>query len=235
MGVERVFIPNAKELHDLLAASASEFQLAIELVQNVRRSLVAEQFHAQLAQRLHNYFAAAYTLSEHSKRIFGLRKRHFKRTGDPLAASWADKQAELLRSPEVEFARQLRTYIQHIAGMPITTSFSMEQVNTPGASFNSEIRLDIPSLRREFVWTGHADAFLTGKNWVELRPIIDTYTAKLVGLYGWFIHELIAEAAPLAAEHEELVVAANAVLMGTDLATARARTDEVTRLRSSTE
>lgn len=234
-GLHQIFIPNAGELHELLAASVTDFNLAMELVQNVRRSLAAEQFDAQLTQRLHNYFAAAYTLGQHAKRIFDLRKKRHKRAADPLAAPWAEKQSELLGSPEVEFARQLRTYIQHIAGMPITANLSMDQVNTPDAFFKSEIRLDVHSLRREFEWTGQADAFLAGTDWVELRPIVDTHTARLVALYGWLIQQLIVEAEPMRPEHDELVVAANAVLTGSDLEAARAMTDETTKRRTSTQ
>jgi hypothetical protein len=233
--LQEVFIPNASELHELLAAAATDFTLAIELVQNVRRSLVAEQFHAQLAQRLHNYFAAAYTLSEHAKRISDLRKKQHRRTTDPLASPWAEKQAELLGSPEVEFARQLRTYVQHIAGMPITTNLSMDNLNTPEQSFKSEIQLEVSSLRREFKWTGGADTFLGKKDSVELRPVIDTYTSRLVALYRWLIQQLIADAEPLRAEHEELVIAANAALTGADRETARSMTDEITERRSSVE
>jgi hypothetical protein len=234
VGLEEVLIPNARHLSDLLAASATSFELAMELVQNVRRSVVAEQFRAQLAQHLHNYTAAAYTLSEHLKTIMNVRRKRSKRIADPLAAPLAAKKAELLSSPEVEFAVQLRGFIQHVAHVPVTTSLSVDGVNTHERSFKSEIRLDARELQRGRRWEGEAQAFLAHREWVELRPVVDTYTSKLAVLYRWFIQQLIEEAEPLRGEHDQLIVEFNALLTGTDLEVARALTDETTKQRLST-
>lgn len=42
---------------------------------------------------------------------------------------WAEKQAELLGLPQVEFAKQLRTYIQHIAHMPVVINLALDKVD----------------------------------------------------------------------------------------------------------
>lgn len=42
VGLQEILVPNARELDQLLAASAADFDLAVELVQNTHRSLVAE-------------------------------------------------------------------------------------------------------------------------------------------------------------------------------------------------
>jgi hypothetical protein len=234
VGLEAVLIPNARQLIDLLAASATNFELAVELVQNARRSVVAEQFRAQLAQRLHNYFSAAYTLSEHMRTIMNVRRKQSKRITDPLAAPLAAKKAELLSSPEVEFAVQLRGFIQHVAHVPVTTSLSMDGVNTSDRSFKSEIRLDVGELERGSRWEGEAQSFLAHREWVELRPVVNVYTSKLTVLYRWFIQQLIEEAEPLRGEHDQLIVEFNALLTGTDLESARALTDETTKQWLST-
>ncbi len=76
--------------------------------------------------------------------------------------------------------------------------------------------------------------FLAHREWVELRPVVDTYTSKLAVLYRWFIQQLIEEVEPLRGEHDQLIVEFNALLTGTDLEVARALTDETTKQRLST-
>ena len=111
----------------------------------------------------------------------------------------------------------------------------MDKVNTPEQSFKSEIQLDVVELRARSRWEGDAQTFLANKDVVDLRPIVDSYTNRLVQLYAWFIRNLIEEVEPLHDEHSELIVEANAARSGLDLDTARALTEEVTRRRSSTE
>ena len=234
VGLDEVFAPNARELHVLLDTAATNIDLAIELVQNVRRSIVAEQFRAQLAQRMHNYLASAYSLSAHTKTIMDLRKKQHKRTTDPLVVPFSEKRAELLGTPEMEFARQLRNFIQHVAQVPVTSSLSLNQPNAPDASFRSEVLLDVASLLQGSRWEFGAETFLEGKDSVELRSVADAYTANVERFYRWFIHQLAAEAEPLRAGHNELVVARNAVLTGGDIEAAREITEATTQQRAST-
>jgi len=234
VGLDEVFLPNAQELHSLLTASATNFELAMELVQNVRRSIVAEQFHAQLAQRLHNYLASAYSLSAHTEAIMNRRKKQFKRAPDPLVGVFDKEQADLLGTPEMEFAKQLRNFIQHVAQVPVASSLSLDSPNSPGSTFRSEILLDVAGLLRGSSWKHGAEKFLEGKDSVELRSVADAYTANVETFYRWFIQRLAAEAEPLRAEHNELIVAYNAVLTGGDIETARLITEKTTRQRSST-
>jgi hypothetical protein len=47
--LEHVFRPNADALQLLLVAASQNHELAVELVQNVRRSIIAERFRLELA------------------------------------------------------------------------------------------------------------------------------------------------------------------------------------------
>lgn len=78
-----VFMPNLRELVQLLDAAATNEELAFELIQNVREPVVRDRFYAEATQRLHNYLASASSLVDHV--------RHLLR----------DRQAQSLRSLSV--------------------------------------------------------------------------------------------------------------------------------------
>ncbi len=93
--------------------------------------------------------------------------------------------AELLGTPEMEFARQLRNFIQHVAQVPVTSSLSLNQANAPDASFRSEVLLDVASLLQGSRWEFGAEIFLEGKVSIELRSVADAYTANVERFYRW--------------------------------------------------
>jgi hypothetical protein len=234
VAIEEIFAPNGAELLGLLREASTNVELALELVQNVYRSVHAERFHAALAQRLHNYLAASFTVVEHTQTIMRTREKRLGGT-DPLIAAFAEKKAEIAGIVEVALLRDLRRYMQHYAYLPLTHQVSIADPGNVSQSMVSEVTLHVPTLLEFQGWSASTKQFLLESSRVALRPACEVHFQKVLLLNRWFLRQLDLELQPLVSEYDELVVAANAVLTGLDLEQARRFTQEKTRQRRSTE
>ena len=87
---------NWGELLVLLAAAATNEQLAVELVQNLHASNVREEFHKVTTQRLHNYVAATMAVVDHVRRL--MRER-----SGPIADEFNRRKKLVIVDPVVPF------------------------------------------------------------------------------------------------------------------------------------
>jgi hypothetical protein len=225
--INTVFVPNWRELLGLLNQATNDVALAVELIQNMYRPDVRNQFHAQTAQRLHNYTASTMTLVDHVRRIMR------GRTG-PIAEAFEERKRELLSHPEVPFMQDLRNFTLHRSLPILAHRLSVTNVNAPGQTMDSEVELSVTSLREWDRWTSPSLSFLAQcGEVVVLRPVVQEHGERVLTFNNWLHDELsMANAAGLD-ELNKLVAARNAALAGTDLPEAERLTQEWTTRRDT--
>jgi hypothetical protein len=212
-----VFVPNLHELVALLDAAATNEELAIELVQNVREPVVRDEFHAQVTQRLHNYLASAQSLVDYVRRLIR------GRTGK-ITEEFERRKAETLRNLEVPFMVDLRNYTLHRTLPFLGHRLSLTQISTPEQKMESEVQLSTAQLLAWRGWSSDGRAFLeqSGEA-VFLRPVVKRHGQLLLGLNSWLHNELSRANDPAREEANELVVDLNTILTGGDRETAERR------------
>lgn len=220
--IDAVFMANFAELVAVLRAPSENFGLALELVQNVRHSPVAERYEGSLVQRVHNYLAGTYTLVEHTRAIMTSQS-------DELNDRWRVERERRLGTGEVAFVSDLRRYVQHCAHLPVYRRLSMSgpAAAQQQASFTLELSGD--ALRAWEDWLRPARQFIGAKDSIALLPLFETHFATVVGANRWVLGELAALMPALTAGYNELVVQANAVLTGLDVDQAREFTERRSR------
>lgn len=226
--INAIFLANYATLRNVLAAPTRNERVAVELAQNVRRSLVAEQHEALLVRELHNYLAGSYTLVEHVRTLM---------TGKPedLQERWEVERARHFGSDEMRFVGDLRRYIQHYAHLPITRRISVTGANTAAGTMTFTTELTVAALSTWDGWTAPARTYLDGRKIIDLLRLFDTHARAVVAANQWLLNELAAMIAPFQAELDDLTVKANAVLTGLDYEAAKEFTERRTRQRNSTE
>ena len=203
-----VLVPNLRELVGLLDAAATNPDLAMELIQNVREPTVRERFHAQLTQRLHNYLASAQSLVDHVRRLVRGRQ-------DPFLQQFERRKAELLANPEVPFMINLRNYMLHRTLPGFAHTLSVTEVNTPNQRMESEVELGVAELLEWDGWTAPARKFLKAQGEVlRLRPVVKTHGKLLFELNTWIHDELAKANDPQLDEVNELIDRRNRILSG---------------------
>jgi hypothetical protein len=222
-----VFVANWKELLELLERAASDVGLAIELVQNVHRPDVRDEFQAETVQRLHNYVAGAMTLVDHSRRIMRGRS-------GPIPDEFAKRKQSLLSNPEVTFVQDLRNFTLHRSLPLLAHTLNMTNVNTPDQQITSEVQLSVAELTSWDGWSSSSRRFLKGQGeTIVLRHLIRRHGGLVIAINTW-LHDTLAVAnARALAEVNRLVVERNAVLSGTDAEHAERLTREWTKMRNT--
>ena len=222
--VTGVFLPNATELCALLDAAATNQQLAVELVQNVRAPVVRERFQATVGQRLHNYLASTTTLVDHVRRIMNGRSGH-------LVDEFAAKKRDVVAHPEIGFMVGLRNFTLHRVLPFVGHTLTITDANTPEASMVSEVQLSVAELLEWTGWTADAAAFVSSHGEaLQLRAVVRSHVNLVAPLNLW-LHDELMGLIDIAAVNE-LVVERNAILAGTDMETARRITQEWTDRRA---
>jgi hypothetical protein len=212
-----VFIPNAQELRALLDAAATDWRLALELIQNVHEPVVREKFRADLRRALHNYLASVMTMVEHSRRL--VRGRI-----DQVAEEYADRKATLLQHGEIAFVQDLRNFTMHRRLPFFAHSVAIVDVNKPTQAMTSEVELSVGELLESDKWTAQSRAFIEGyESGLPLRSVIATHFDLVYEFNAW-LHDALIATVDLV-ELNELVVERNAILTG-DIESARRLTEE---------
>lgn len=205
-----VFLPNLRELVGVLDSAATDGELAIELVQNVREPIVRLRFHAEVTQRLHNYLVGAQSLVDHVRRLMRGRV-------GPIAEEFATRKAELLRGPEIPFMVDLRNFTLHRTLPFFGHTLSVTGVNTPEQEVESEVLLNVPQLFEWDGWSAPARVYLDGQHdALSLRPIVKKHGEMVLELNAWLLSELAKTNKDSLDEVNTLIVARNAVLTGGD-------------------
>lgn len=209
--VSGVLIPNLKELLSLLDAAATNEELAIELIQNVREPVVRERFHAATTQRLHNYLASAQSLIDHVRRLMRGRV-------GPIVEEFERRKAEVLENPEVPFVVDLRNFTLHRTLPFFAHRLSMTKVNTPEQAMESEVELAVGQLLEWDNWSKPSRKYLESQGeTVVLRTVIKKHGELVISLNGWLHNELSGANDSALEEVNRLVVEANAIFTGGDL------------------
>jgi hypothetical protein len=209
-----VFVPNLGELVALLDRAATDYALAMELVQNVRRPDVRDQFQQETVQRLHNHVAATKTLADHTLRIMRARC-------DDIATEFDVRKADLLANPEVTFIAQLRNFTLHYSLPLLAHQVEMKNVNTPQQEMRSEVQLNVGRLLEWEKWSAAERAFISaGGGGLELRPIVHKQGELVYRLNAWLADALTEANRAGLVEVDRLIVRRNAVVAGVDLPTA---------------
>jgi hypothetical protein len=223
--INAVFVQNWRELLSLLEQASTDPKLALELIQNVRPPVVRDKFQAVTTQRLHNYVAGTMTLVEHSRRI--MRGR-----AGQIADDFAKRKIALLRNPEVAFIQDLRNFLLHRALPFFAHSLSLDKLNTPEQTMTSEVELNVAELLEWDKWSSQSRQYLQSLDEVVvLRPLIRRHGQLVVGINGWLHDELGHANEEALTEVNRLVVERNALVMGSDIATAEEQTKKWSDLR----
>jgi len=225
--IEAVFVPNWVELLTLFRRAASDENLAIELVQNVRASSIRDQFHAVITRSLHNYLASATTLVDHVRRLMR------NRTG-AIAEEFSRRKAEVIKNPEIPFMQDLRNFTLHRTLPFLGHRVSFTQLNTPEQKMESEVELGTAALLEWNVWSAASRQFLNSQSdAVAIRAVVKRHGRLLIDLNVWLCNELMRSID--LEEVNRLIVERNAIVMGVDFETAQRLTSEWSIRHSTSE
>jgi len=226
--IDAIFIPNYVTLRSALISPTIDHGLAIELSQNVRRSVAAERFGALLVRDLHNYLAGSYTLVEHVRALMAGQP-------DELKERWGVERQRRFGTDEMRFVGDLRRYIQHYSHLPIMRQVSFTGPASEVQSMTYTTGIKATTMLRWKDWTSPARSYLGSQDVIDLLPLFDSHASAAVAANRWLLGEFVKMITPLVHEYDELVARANAVLTGLDLDKARQLTEEHTRQRNSVE
>jgi hypothetical protein len=214
--LDAVFDQNLRDLLRLLDGAATDHELAIELVQNVRPPQVREEFVKQTVRCLHNYVASAMSLVDHTRAIMRGRS-------GAITDEFARRKSEMLTNDEIPFVQDLRNFTLHRA-LPVL-GHRVRFGDGEGEEMRSEVRLSASQLLEWDGWSARSRSFIAALGTdIELRPIIRTHGQTVWGVNAWLVNALGAANAPGLDEVNRLGVEFNALISGSDYATAERMT-----------
>ena len=109
-----IFDGNTKELHELFDASRTSPAM-----------FQSETYRWELARRLHNFVAGAFTLVDHARRLYGNSTEYDTRFAD----SKTEVNNRFVKDPLHQFLQQFRHYCLHYKAPPITTQMHMNMTD----------------------------------------------------------------------------------------------------------
>ncbi len=223
--ITAVFGANLNELVALLDAAATNEDLAVELIQNVRPPVVRDRFHGRVTQRLHNYLASSESLAEHARRLMR------RRTG-AVVGEFERRKAELLQHPEVPFMKGLRNFTLHRRLPFFSHTLKLTNANTPDQKMESEVQISVAELLEWDGWAAPSRRYLESRGeTLILRSVVKTHGQLVYRLNTSLHNELAVANEDALGEVNTLVVEANTIMAGGDRALAermarRFETDE---------
>lgn len=220
-----VFRTNWLMLLGLLRRAATDFDLQMQIVQNVSKPDTRNSFNGAVVHSLHNYVASTMTLVDHSRRMMRGRT-------DELESDFSTRRTELLRHPEISFIKDLRNFMLHRSIPFLGHTMKMSGLNTESPTVDMQIELSIDELLQWDGWTAASKRFLAGyEEKLPLLPVIEKHGDVVFRFNAWIVSALSEANREALSQANELVVERNAILGGTDIEAARHLTDEVTRQR----
>jgi hypothetical protein len=197
-----------KELRLLVAAAETNEELALELIQNVRAPVVADEFYSQLDQRLQNMLSAAIALVDHTRRILS------KYSETEFSIEFSRRNEIIRHLPCSKFLRDLRNYLLHYGMVPFTHT-----VTIGSEVVDSYVLLDSKNLLKWKGWNATMrDHILASGDSLRLRLEIDEYHQQMKDLYDWLLDEFWTS-------HESDIDAANGIVAQINLIISGGRTD----------
>jgi hypothetical protein len=177
-----VHVRNGGELLQVLSAIGTDFELAMELVQNVRPPDVRDAVQAELDQRLHNYVASTSSLVDQTRRVV---ERY---EGTWFAKEYTKRKETITGTPVVGFVRDLRNYALHRA-LPFlghSLSFAGAEVE----NFESQVQLSTAALSAWDGWKAPAKAYLAQcGDAVDLHEAIAAHMAIYEEMWRWILDQ----------------------------------------------
>jgi len=184
-----IFAPNFSALMGLIDAAAANEELALELVQNVRRPDVRNRFLCELARALHNHVAGAGTLVDHVRRLMR------NRTGPTASDFERLKQAIVQDRGEVQFVQGLRNFMLHRTLPLVGHTVTFDSPDASGSQrIRGELHLSVPQLLEDTKWAAPVREFLLAQGEdVELRPVVRAHGEAVYQLNTWLHDRLMSE------------------------------------------
>lgn len=177
--IHSVLLGNQAELTALLdTLERNEGGLAVEVIQNVRRSQVQEAFGNEMTRRLHNYVASVKTLVDHTRNL--MRQYH----GTPAGLEYDQRVKDLVDAPIVPLMQKLRDYFLHYKIPPYGVQMSFDNgtgTETFSCFLNRPKALDFSD------WPAAARRYLEEHNddRISLQAIVLEYADAIESLYRW--------------------------------------------------
>ena len=165
------------------------------------------------------------TLVDHSRRVMRGRQ-------DPLASDFKARLAELRRHPEIDFIKDLRNFLLHRELPFLGHRLSMNSVNTPQMTMDSDVRIGVHQLLESDGWCSSSKTYLASLgDAVSLRPLISKHGKLIFEFNSWLHDEVSIANVGALKEVNHLVVERNAILAGCSFEEAQIHTQRWTDLR----
>ncbi len=223
--ISGVFQRNWLELRQLLDAAAANPQLAMELVQNVRKPDVRDEFQASVTQRLHNYVAGTMTLVDHVRRLR-------RDSTDAIGREFDARLSEFNSHGINHFVKDLRNFILH-RSLPVLGHTVSLPAGTSFTGMIREVQLSTEELKGWDGWTAPARSYLEAQgDSLSLRPLIREHGERVVRLNSWFHDEMAASIASGVQEMNEIIAEYNAAMTGGTLEQGREMSRRWTDMQS---
>jgi hypothetical protein len=177
----RVFLGNCEELFRLITfGDDPEAQLAVMRLWALDNREEFNRFLDEVERLLHNVFAAAMSLREHSKRV---REKWLQPDpGDTLGEHYDERVRQTFgESRSAQLVAGLRNIIQHRKLPRLLGGIA----GAPGQATETSVRFDTEDLLEWDKWSAELRGFLQESS-VELDEIIREYRDAVVGFHEWF-------------------------------------------------
>jgi hypothetical protein len=200
---------NLRELLMVLEAPNRDVQLALELIQNVRRSDIRDDYFAVLDQRLHNFVASATTLIDHTRRhVDGYQ-------GTAFAREYENRKVLVTDAPVASFVKSLRNYLLHYRLPLLGHRVSFKSLEIAPGSIDFRIEASTDLLLEWDGWRGRARSYLEhAGEVVDVRAAVVEYGRLVQDLYQWIFEQFPALHAAEIAQLNALRSEYNNVLRG---------------------
>ena len=144
-----VFVGNGAELWELLNEAASNPELALELVQNVRPDQRRVRFGGEMQRRLHRlHVASTKSLVDHTRRLVALYD-----SDSEFAREYERRKDDVASRPVTAFFNDLRNFILHRRLPSIGHRVTMSGPAAHDQKFESKVLLSARTLLEWDKWT----------------------------------------------------------------------------------
>src|SRR4051794_40554425 len=160
-------------------APSRDEDLAVEIIQNVRPSEVAQRYQDEVARTLHNYVAATASLVDHGR-------RHVARYANtPFASEFEARNAAVRDLPEASFIRGLRNYLLHYALL-----FVGYTASALGEGFDYQAEMNAALLLQFDGWSSAAKSYIRESgDKINLVATASGHAEPMNELYGWVLDQ----------------------------------------------
>lgn len=206
-----VFAGNARELAELLRSAATDVELAIELVQNVRPDAVRQQFQVELRRRLHNYAASAGSLVDHTRRLVSRYE-----TDTEFRRNYEHQKDAVAAAPVTAFFNDLRNFILHRRLPFLGHRMSFSGPAADDQYFESTVTIGAAGLLEWDGWSAAARDYIRAApdGEINLLEAMEAHGQIIRGLYGWLLPQFEALHSAEVNAANELVGLYNRLLSG---------------------